>query len=215
MFTLWHMPNHIYMDPNWIQETVAKVYYYNLHLGYQPILNKKDYQLNQPSQETPMDMITDINGNVKLENQHRECEIVGNMTFIDIPYLGFHGLASHLLREHGLMYLVNGVNALDIETLRNIPLEDAKTFFGVNEDDFDDEVPSKEIGIDALNCPVSHLEMSVRTNNRIEAKGIETIGQLTDRTEKELANQVGYTALAEVRESLGNIGLRLTLAPPF
>jgi len=213
MFTLWHKPNHIYMDPNWIRETVAKVYYYNLHLGYQPILNQEDYQLNAPSQETRMTIITDINGNQKLENKHREHEIVGNSTFIRIPCLGFHGLASHLLREHGLMYLVNGVNALDIETLKDIPLEDAKTFFGLNDDDFDDEIPGEEIGIDALNCPVSHLEMTVRTSNRLEKTGIDTIDQLTDRTEKELANQIGYTALAEIRESLGNIGLRLAL--PF
>ena len=67
--------------------------------------------------EIPLDFITDISGNVMLEDPtccYTCLQQVGNYLLIYIEGL-FLGTATQLLRKHGLFYFFKGVNALRIE----------------------------------------------------------------------------------------------------
>ena len=65
--------------------------------------------------EIPLDFITDISGNVMLEDRTFSCITFNNETLINIMMLGFNGTPSELLRKHGLIYYSRGVNVLRIE----------------------------------------------------------------------------------------------------
>jgi DNA-directed RNA polymerase subunit alpha len=62
-----------------------------------------------------------------------------------------------------------------------------------------------------LNLSLAELELSVRATNCLESENITTVRDLVGRTEEQLmeVRNFGETTLAEVREKLGDIGLRL------
>jgi DNA-directed RNA polymerase subunit alpha len=62
-----------------------------------------------------------------------------------------------------------------------------------------------------LNKPVSDLNLSVRARKCMNRLGINTMGELVQRTAEELleSKNFGQTSLAEVREKLGQYGLTL------
>lgn len=62
-----------------------------------------------------------------------------------------------------------------------------------------------------LSAPVEVLEFSIRTSRCLKIAGIKTIGQLVDWTAEELLriSSFGRKSLAEIREELEMLGLRL------
>ncbi|MEN6449204.1 MAG: DNA-directed RNA polymerase subunit alpha [Thermoguttaceae bacterium] len=62
-----------------------------------------------------------------------------------------------------------------------------------------------------LNMSLAELELSVRATNCLESENITTVRELVTRTEDQLleVRNFGETTLAEVREKLADIGLRL------
>jgi DNA-directed RNA polymerase subunit alpha len=62
-----------------------------------------------------------------------------------------------------------------------------------------------------LNKPVTDLNLSVRARKCMNRLGINTLGDLVQRTAEELleSKNFGQTSLAEVREKLGQYGLTL------
>jgi DNA-directed RNA polymerase subunit alpha len=62
-----------------------------------------------------------------------------------------------------------------------------------------------------LNKPVSELNLSVRARKCMNRLGINTLGELVQRTADELleSKNFGMTSLTEVREKLGQLGLTL------
>lgn len=63
----------------------------------------------------------------------------------------------------------------------------------------------------ALNFPVEELELGVRAYNAVKRQGIETIGDLADKTEKELGTipNFGKRLIDEVKVALKPYGLSL------
>jgi len=66
---------------------------------------------------------------------------------------------------------------------------------------------------DTLAKSIDHLELSVRSNNCLRSAGIERIYELVQKTEDELlkTKNFGRKSLAEIKETLGNLGLSLNL----
>ncbi len=62
-----------------------------------------------------------------------------------------------------------------------------------------------------LNMSLAELDLSVRATNCLESESITTVRELVTRTEEQLleVRNFGETTLAEVREKLSDIGLRL------
>ena len=62
-----------------------------------------------------------------------------------------------------------------------------------------------------LNQPVTEPNLSVRSRKCMNQRNITTVGELVHRTNDELlkAKNFGQTALTEVREKLGLMGLKL------
>ena len=67
--------------------------------------------------------------------------------------------------------------------------------------------------IDILSKPIEHLELSVRSNNCLRSAGIEKIFELVQKTEEELlkTKNFGRKSLGEIKETLTNLGLGLSL----
>ena len=69
-----------------------------------------------------------------------------------------------------------------------------------------------------LNMSLAELKMSVRASNCLESENIHTVRDLVQRTEDELleVRNFGETTLAEVKDKLGELGLRLGMrVPPY
>jgi len=66
---------------------------------------------------------------------------------------------------------------------------------------------------DILAKSIDHLELSVRSNNCLRSAGIERIYELVQKTEDELlkTKNFGRKSLAEIKETLANLGLALNL----
>jgi len=67
--------------------------------------------------------------------------------------------------------------------------------------------------IDILSKSIEHLELSVRSNNCLRSAGIQRIYELVQKTEDDLlkTKNFGRKSLAEIRETLGNLGLGLNI----
>jgi DNA-directed RNA polymerase subunit alpha len=67
--------------------------------------------------------------------------------------------------------------------------------------------------IDILSKPIEHLELSVRSNNCLRSAGIEKIYELVQKSEEELlkTKNFGRKSLSEIKETLQNLGLGLSL----
>jgi len=67
--------------------------------------------------------------------------------------------------------------------------------------------------LDILAKPIDHLELSVRSSNCLRAAGVERVYQLVQKTEEELlrTKNFGRKSLAEIKETLANLGLGLNL----
>ncbi len=78
-------------------------------------------------------------------------------------------------------------------------------------------VPRKEIPyldkVEVLAQTIDHLELSVRANNCLRAAGISYVYELVQRTEEQLlqTKNFGRKSLAEIKETLNNLGLGLNL----
>ena len=72
----------------------------------------------------------------------------------------------------------------------------------------EDEAPLTD---QAFDKPISELKFSVRTSKCMNRLGIETVGELVQRTADELleSNNMTPLTLREVREKLGSLGLAL------
>lgn len=68
-----------------------------------------------------------------------------------------------------------------------------------------------------LSMSVHELELSVRSNNCLEAAKIETVGQLVNMTEADLLKirNFGKTSLREVKRKLQDLGLSLNMNVPL
>src|SRR5512136_45567 len=66
---------------------------------------------------------------------------------------------------------------------------------------------------DVLAKTIDHLELSVRSNNCLRSAGLERIYELVQKTEDELlkTKNFGRKSLAEIKETLANLGLGLNL----
>jgi DNA-directed RNA polymerase subunit alpha len=62
-----------------------------------------------------------------------------------------------------------------------------------------------------LELPISHMDLSVRASNSLEAEGIQTIGDLVSRTEDELMmiKNFGRTSYKEIQKQLEKLNLKL------
>jgi DNA-directed RNA polymerase subunit alpha len=71
------------------------------------------------------------------------------------------------------------------------------------------EAPATSHGME--NFPIEELELGVRSYNCLKRVGIETIGDLTSKSENELAAipNFGRKSIEEVRETLAGHGLTL------
>ena len=67
-----------------------------------------------------------------------------------------------------------------------------------------------------LNLSLAELKLSVRASNCLESENINTVRDLVIRSEDQLleVRNFGETTLNEVREKLGDIGLRLGMRLP-
>ncbi len=67
-----------------------------------------------------------------------------------------------------------------------------------------------------LSMSVAELDLSVRATNCLESEKILTVRDLVARTEEQLLDvrNFGETTLAEVREKLADLGLRLGMKLP-
>jgi len=67
--------------------------------------------------------------------------------------------------------------------------------------------------IDVLLKPIEHLELSVRSSNCLKSAGIERIYELVRKSEDELlkTKNFGRKSLAEIKETLSNLNLGLSL----
>jgi DNA-directed RNA polymerase subunit alpha len=76
---------------------------------------------------------------------------------------------------------------------------------GLDEDLDEDDERIRQI----LNTPVEELELSVRSSNCLKNANIKTIGELTRRTEDDIAKtrNFGKKSLQEIKEKLGEWGL--------
>ncbi|MDD8031347.1 MAG: DNA-directed RNA polymerase subunit alpha [Acidobacteriota bacterium] len=78
-------------------------------------------------------------------------------------------------------------------------------------------VPKKEIPyiekVEILAHTIDHLELSVRANNCLRAAGISYVYELVQKTEEQLlkTKNFGRKSLAEIKETLTNLGLGLNL----
>ncbi|HEK86469.1 MAG: DNA-directed RNA polymerase subunit alpha [Candidatus Saccharicenans sp.] len=78
-------------------------------------------------------------------------------------------------------------------------------------------IPKKEIPyldkVDVLANTIDHLELSVRANNCLRAAGISYVYELVQKTEEELleTKNFGRKSLAEIKDTLNNLGLGLNL----
>jgi DNA-directed RNA polymerase subunit alpha len=68
---------------------------------------------------------------------------------------------------------------------------------------------------DQLNRSVEELELSVRSYNCLKNAGIQTIGELVQKTEAEMlrTKNFGRKSLSEIKEILGGMGLSLGMKP--
>ncbi|MDC7234374.1 MAG: DNA-directed RNA polymerase subunit alpha, partial [Spirochaetales bacterium] len=87
-------------------------------------------------------------------------------------------------------------------------------FINFDEDDVvgDDEVDEEEERVKALlDTPVEELELSVRSSNCLKNANIKTIGDLTRRTEEDIAKtrNFGKKSLMEIKEKLKEWNLSL------
>jgi DNA-directed RNA polymerase subunit alpha len=66
-----------------------------------------------------------------------------------------------------------------------------------------------------LDMPIEEVDFSVRTFNCLKKEGINTLGQLTSKTEEDLLDirNFGHRSLDEVLEKLTNFGLSLAVSP--
>ena len=76
-----------------------------------------------------------------------------------------------------------------------------------NDDNDEDDARIKEI----LSTPVEELELSVRSSNCLKNANIRTIGELTKKTEDDIAKtrNFGKKSLTEIKEKLQEWGLTL------
>jgi DNA-directed RNA polymerase subunit alpha len=67
--------------------------------------------------------------------------------------------------------------------------------------------------LDVLLKPIEHLELSVRSSNCLKSAGIERIYELVQKSEDELlkTKNFGRKSLAEIKETLGNLNLGLSI----
>jgi DNA-directed RNA polymerase subunit alpha len=103
--------------------------------------------------------------------------------------------AAKILRDHMVIFL-----SIVDEPLRKEELQVAK------------EIPyMSQIGI--LSKSIEHLELSVRSNNCLNAAGIERIYELVQKTEEELlrTKNFGRKSLTEIKETLSKMGFGLNL----
>ena len=87
--------------------------------------------------------------------------------------------------------------------------------FNENEVDKDDDYDEEDERVQQLlNTPVEELELSVRSSNCLKNANIRTIGELTKKTEDDIAKtrNFGKKSLQEIREKLleWNLGLGMT-----
>ncbi len=68
---------------------------------------------------------------------------------------------------------------------------------------------------DKLSLAIEELEISSRATNTLKKLGIETIGDLVQKTEEDLkeAKSIGRKALKEIKEALAELGLSLAPSP--
>lgn len=71
--------------------------------------------------------------------------------------------------------------------------------------------PAPGISADIYNRSVATLELSVRSRKCLQVQGINTVGELTQRTEAELmaSRNFGQTSLNEIKGCLGELGVSL------
>ena len=67
--------------------------------------------------------------------------------------------------------------------------------------------------LEILSKSIEHLELSVRSNNCLKSAGLERIYELVQKTEDDLlkTKNFGRKSLAEIKETLANLGLGLNL----
>ncbi len=72
-----------------------------------------------------------------------------------------------------------------------------------------DEEPTQKAESNLLSAPIGQIEFSVRVRRTLEQLGIQTLGDLTAKTEVDLMNQknFGQTSLHEIRQKLTEYGL--------
>jgi len=75
----------------------------------------------------------------------------------------------------------------------------------------DEETLSPENRSGVLARPIGELDLSIRSQKCMQTLGIETVGDLAERTERELleCQNFGQTSLEEVREKLAELGVSL------
>ncbi|MFM8979419.1 MAG: DNA-directed RNA polymerase subunit alpha C-terminal domain-containing protein [Planctomycetia bacterium] len=105
------------------------------------------------------------------------------------------------------MQVEDDTDGLDLGT-KPASDEDVSALFGGPDDEDEDD---DEVGGDPRNDSIDALGLSIRTRRAVEALGIRTVGELTERSEAELreAKNFGGTCAMEVRKKLEELGLSL------
>ena len=112
-----------------------------------------------------------------------------------IPPIEALAQAAKIMRDHMIIFM----NIVD-EPMEKEPIPTKR------------EIPYMS-QIDILSKPIEHLELSVRSNNCLRSAGIEKIYELVQKTEEELlkTKNFGRKSLSEIKETLTNLGLGLSL----
>ena len=116
--------------------------------------------------------------------------------------LRFEGTPSELLKQHGLLYFYDGVNTLRIEEMQKkrtpeVALRENKS------------LAQCEKASEYFSQPISILELTVRSNNRLENAGIGKIFDIISLPEHKLKELVGIVTTDEVIAGLESINLTL------
>jgi len=164
---------------------------------YTPILDRKiDYAaLSKISREWGYNVSTRLEGHLKMEGMRTYRDLVERVS--QKGYTWEQGRRTLWIRNIGMTserVLYMHLNSLGIK------------LFG---DDYTPEELSEPNPYSSQS--LSDLNLSVRTGNCLLAEGIKTVGQLILMTEKDLlrTKHFGRTSLYELRNVLGEIGLKL------
>lgn len=181
----------------------ARLYYKDAHASVSMYYNPEEEQNFSRFSQVLEIPVTDFELSVRSRNCLKKMNIktLGDLTRVTEQQL----LSSKNFGETSLTEIK------EMMTAKGLRLGQSLEEGAQNEMRFRPQQPLSEQEQAVLNKPVSELNLSVRARKCMNRLGINTLGDLIQRTADELleSKNFGQTSLSEVREKLGQYGLTL------